>query len=157
MIQLENFLQYLQIFRHIDYQVCLGEVREHDYPIVDNSSEHPCLVLGVTDQFRLLDISDHPTHTFPTKTLPTQTPQLRPLPIQTTLIQTPPDSNHPNLDPSRFRPPQFRPLPIQTSSIQIPPDSDLPNPDPTNSGPPNSDPLTQTPQLRTSQFKPPYA
>ena len=49
-----------------------------------------------------LDIPDHLTQTLPIQTTPIHTPpdsdpsQIRPLPIQTTLIQTPPDSDYPN-------------------------------------------------------------
>ena len=85
---------------------------------------------SVTGQFRPLDISDHPTHTFLNQTL-----QLRP-----------PNSHLPESDPelrlsqlrhshfrplptSRFTPPQFRPLTIQTTPIQTPLDSDYRSPD----------------------------
>ena len=61
--------------------------------------------LMVTDQFRPLDNSDHPTQTLPT--------------------QTPPDSDSPDSDHSRFRP-----LPTQTPQIQNPLPIQTPNPTP---------------------------
>ena len=118
----------------------------------------------VTAQFRPLDNSDDPTQTIPTQALH------RPLLIQTTSIQTTPDSDFINYsDPSRFRPSQPSPLnnsdnlTIQTYPTQIlprhtPPDSDpfrfgpFQN-RPPNSNPPNSDPPNSNPQTQSSQFR----
>ena len=101
----------------------------------------------VTGQFKSLDYSDHPTQTLPTHSLPIQTPPDSDHPnSDPSHIQTPPYSDHPNTDHWTTQTPrQFRsPWTIQTLPTQTHPTQTLPTQTSPIKIPPDSDPQTQT-------------